>query len=53
MYCEQCGTQVESGKSICPKCINIQKKDKVISILVISFVVFSIVFGSILAKVTG
>ena len=53
MYCEQCGAQIESGKNFCLKCINIQKKDKVISILVISFVVLSIVFGSILAKVTG
>jgi len=53
MYCEQCGTQIKNGNRFCQKCINITKKNKVISILIISFVIFSITFGSILALVTG
>ena len=53
MFCEKCGTQIGDGKRVCQKCIDSQKKDTIISIVVISFVVFSIIFGSILAISTG
>ena len=53
MYCEQCGTQIENGKILCQKCIGNKKKDKILTIIIISFVVFSIIFGSVLAIVTG
>ena len=53
MFCEQCGTQIENGKRFCQKCSNIQKKDKIITIFAFSFVVFSIIVGSVLAYVTG
>ena len=57
MYCEQCGTQIENGNNICQKCINIKNKeknkDKIISIIIISFLTFSIIFSSFLAIITG
>jgi len=52
MFCEQCGTQIEDGKRLCQKCINIQKNvNNTLNGKVIVLIICSVVFVIILTAI--